>query len=99
MIVRHLAREQITISNSAKTLTAATVTANVEYAEVQVLAQNIRVTFDGSTAPVKDTTGTIWYAEETYRVWGVENCKNLKMIRDAASDATVVVNYWGRPSV
>ena len=98
MIVRHVDREQITVSNAEKTLTAATIVSNVEYAEIQILAQNIRVTFDGSTTPVKDTTGTIWYVGQIYRVWGVTNCKNLKMIRDAASDATIIVDYWGRPN-
>lgn len=98
MLVRHIAREQITVAGTAKTLTAATIVSNVEYAEVQILAQNIRVTFDGSTAPVKDTTGTIWYVGQVKRVWGVHNCKNLKMIRDANTSATIIVDYWGRPS-
>lgn len=98
-VTRHIAREQITVGGTATNLTAATVVSNVEYAEIQVLAQDVRVTFDGSTAPVKDTTGTIWFEEEIYRVWGVENCKNLQFIRDATSDATLIVDYWGRPSV
>lgn len=97
MILRHVAREQITVSDSATTLTAATITVDVLYADIQVLSQNIRVTYDGSTAPVKDTTGTIWYYGNTMRVWGVHSLKDLKMIRDADSDATVVVDYWGRP--
>ena len=104
MIMRHVAREQITVSNAVKTLTVATVVANVVYADIQVLTNDVRVTFDGSTAPVKDTTGTVWFHGEAtyagiYRIWGVHNLKNLIFIRDASADATLIVNYWGRPSV
>jgi len=103
MIMRHIAREQITVSNAVKTLTVATVVGNVIYADIQVLAQDVRVTFDGSTDPVKEATGTIWgafsaYKGGVYRHWGVENLKNLKFINESGSSATLVVDYWGRPS-
>jgi len=103
MIMRHIAREQLTVTNAVKTLTVATIVSNVIYADIQVLTEDVRVTFDGSTAPVKDTTGTIWFHGEAtylgiYRHWGVENLKNLKFIRDAGSDSTLIVDYWGRPS-
>ena len=94
--VSHVSREQIAISSTAKTLTAlsAANTAKHRYTDVQVLTNNIRVTFDGTTAPVGATTGTIWYASKIYRIWGSTNYSNLKMIRDTA-DATVVVDNWG----
>lgn len=101
--MRHVAREQITVSTVVKTLTVATIVSNVTYADIQVQTDDVRVTFDGSTAPVKDTTGTIWFHGEAtyagiYRHWGVENLKNLIFIRDGDADAILVVDYWGRPS-
>ena len=95
MIATHIAREQITVSNSAKTLTAATVTGRVIYAEIQVLGQQVRTTYDGDTAPVAATTGQLWNPGQVWRVWGVHNLKNLQFIREPNSDATLIVNYWG----
>ena len=101
MIVHHIAREQITVSNAVKTLTAAKVDTargdgfyQVAYADFDVQAADVRVTFDGSTAPAASTTGTLWRQGEKYRVWGIENLSNLIFIRDS-SDATLVVDYWG----
>ena len=105
MIVTHIAREQITISSTAKNLDAdgsgtlftAANKSKIRYADVQVLTNNIRVTYDGTTAPVKDTTGTIWYAGQVKRVWGMTLIENVLMIRDADSDAVVVADYFGSP--
>lgn len=103
MLVTEKAREQITVSSTAKTLTTTKFRPTAEnyvavYVDMQVLAHKIRVTFDGATAPVKDTTGKIWYVGQTYRVWGEDNMKTLQMIRDADSDAIVVCDYFGRPN-
>ena len=103
MNVTHIAREQITISSTAKqldndasdTLFTAGFKRRVRYAEVQITTANIRVTHDGSTAPVAATTGTLWYKGQIKRVWGLDNIVALKMIRDTSTDAVVVVNYWG----
>lgn len=99
-IVTFLAREQITVSNTAigadngGTLLTANIKGRLLYANLQVQAQQVRATFDGSTAPVGLTTGELWAPSDIKRIWGLENIENLSMIRDSA-DATVVVTYWG----
>ncbi len=100
MIANHLGREQITVSNAVKTLNAtptlsATAKTAVLYADIQVQANQIRATIDGSTAPVASTTGMLLSPNSSYRIWGLSNIENFKMIRESA-DALIVVNYWGR---
>ena len=97
MLVKHIAREQVTVSNAVKTLTSATITNSVIYADIQVTAYPIRYTIDGSTAPVAATTGKLWTPNSEKRVWGIANLKNLKFIREGDDDATVIVTYWGMP--
>jgi len=94
LAVGHIAREQLTVTNAVKTLTADTITDRVVYGEVQVQAYPVRVTFDGSTAPLAATTGTLWNPNSIHRVWTVAHLKNLKFIRES-SDATLVVDYYG----
>lgn len=103
MIVVHIAREQITISSTAKqldndasdTIFTALNKGRIRYADVQILTANVRVTHDGSTAPVAATTGTLWYVSQVKRIWGIDNIIKLKLIRDTSTDAIVVANYWG----
>ena len=97
MLVRHIAREQVTVSNSATTLTAATITSSVIYADIQVVSYPLRYTIDGSTAPVAATTGKLWNPNSEKRVWGVANLKNLKFIREGDDNSTAIVDYWGMP--
>ena len=100
MIAEHIAREQITVSNTAIGLNAvptmsATVKTAARYADVQVQAYQVRATIDGTAVPVAATTGMLLSPGSTYRIWGLTNIENFSMIRET-SDATVVVNYWGR---
>lgn len=100
MIAIHIGREQITVSNSAKSLNetptlSTTTKMQVIYADLQVQSNQIRATFDGSTAPEASTTGILLNPNSSYRIWGLHNIENFQMIRES-SDATVVVNYWGR---
>ena len=97
MIASHVAREQITIDNTVggKTLTVTNITGRVRYVEIQVLTAQIRVTHDGSTAPVAATTGNLWNPGDIKRVWGPGNLQNLKFIRESTTNATIVVDYWG----
>lgn len=100
MIVTHIAREQITVSNSAIGLddgSSLTVSekSRIRYAEIQVQGYYIRTTFDGSTTPVASTTGQLWSPGDLKRAWGWDNCKNLQCIREGSSDATLIVDYWG----
>lgn len=96
MIATWKAREQKTVSTSAVGITASNVDTETIYAEIQVQAYQVRVTFDGATAPVAATTGTLWNPGDIKRIWGGENVKNLQFIREVSNDATLVVNYWGR---
>lgn len=99
MIVKHIAREQVAVSSSAVTLTAATVLTavggkeRVIYGEIDIQDYNVYITKDGSTTP-SASVGEIWYAGEKYRVWGTKNLTNLKFIR-VSSDAVLEVTYWG----
>jgi len=98
MLVRSVAREQITVSNTVKTLTStyihsATEAYRVYYADIQVLTDAVRVTFDG-TDPEASTTGKLWYPTKIYRVWGEHNLDLIEFIRET-SDATLVVDYYG----
>jgi len=102
MLVSNVDREELTVSNSVVTLTASKFSTNpitgdrdIRYADIYVMGANIRVTNNGSTDPVGGTTGALWYAGGTYRVWGRPSLGNLKMIRDGSTDAEVVVEYWG----
>ena len=97
MTARHIAREQVTVSNAVITLTAATITQRVLYADIQVQDYPVRVTFDGSTDPEASVTGTLWQPGSVHRVWSEVHLENLKFIREDASDALVVVNYYGQP--
>jgi len=102
-ILECVAREEITVSSTAKELTssyyARTPTGgaayDVIYADITVQGANIRTTLDGDTTATTNI-GRIWYAGGTYRVWGNLNLSRLSMIRDDATDAEVVVEYWGR---
>lgn len=98
MIVRLLSREKLTVSTAEKTLTSTYITKDVIYATIQVQKHPIRVTFDGSTTPVADTTGELWSPNSTRAVWGIELLKNISMVKDQATDAVIEVNYWGQPS-
>lgn len=96
MLVTHQAREQVTVAGTATNLTAATITVDTIYADIQVQTAPIRVTFDGSTTPVAATTGTLWNPGSTYRVWGQTILEALKFVADGATSAVVVANYWKR---
>lgn len=103
MNVTHIGRVQHTISGTARRLdndASGTILDRVGkqrvlYAEVQIQDADIRVTHDGSTAPVAATTGTIWYKGQIKRIWGLSNIEALKMIKDTGTDAVVVENFYG----
>lgn len=105
MLVKCLNREDLTVSNSVKSLTSAKYannslngTIDVQYVDITVTLANIRAVYTGVTAdnPVAATTGTTWYVGGTYRVWGRVNMAALRMIRDTATDAAIACEYWGR---
>jgi len=101
MILHHVATEQVTVSNSAKTLTTSKVKTSAQdshyktiYADIDVQDANVYVTFDGSTTP-SASAGEIWYVGDKKRVWGIHNLLNLQFIRTASTNAVLEVNYWG----
>ena len=97
------AREQVTVSSTAIGLTTTNFTRSgksttqpawkTAYAEIQVTGANVRVRFDGTNPTT--SIGRIWYAGDTYRVWGIQNLENINFIRDDATDATLEVDYFG----
>ena len=98
MLVKNVAREQFTVTNAVKKLTStyihdANEVYRVHYADIQVITDAVRVTFDG-TDPEAATTGKLWYPTKTYRVWGEVNMDLIEFIRETA-DATLVVDYFG----
>jgi len=97
-MLKALAREQITVSSTAKTLTATYFASSsyiVHFARIQVLGYQVRATYEG-TAPVASTTGDLLNVGDVIEVWGTEDLKNFKAIRES-SDATLVVTYFGVP--
>ena len=100
MIVTQITREEIDVSTSAigcdngGTLFTEAVKRRLIYANVQVQAQQVRATFDGSTAPVGQDVGEVWNPGDLKRLWGQENIENIQWIRDTA-DAKLEVTYWG----
>ncbi len=100
-VLKAVAREQITVSNAAKTLTTTTVETKqsgtdrqrVVYADIDVQDDDVYVTFDGSTTPAADA-GEIWYQGDKKRAWGIPNLENLQFIR-VTGDAVLEVTYWG----
>ena len=100
MIVKHIAREQITVSDTiigcdnGGTLFTESVRRRMVYADAQVQKAQLRATFD-TTDPVAATTGQLWSAGDIKRIWGITNIENLEMLKESTGDATVVVDYWG----
>jgi hypothetical protein len=90
--------ETITVSTTAKTLTASVYNptdgpkATVAY--VSVNANNLRAWFDG-TAPTT-SAGFVISAGQTFTVCG-QDIPKLQMIRDDASDVEVAVQYFAPP--
>lgn len=62
---------------------------------IQVLAQPIRFTVDG-TDPVAATSGILAAALDVIRIYGADNLQNFQMIRDGATNASVEVHYLVR---
>ena len=93
-----LSRENITVSNAVKTLTAGNLVTKFVYAQVQIQDQSVRLTVDGTDPNPATPLGQEWAAGAVLNVWGHESASNLKMIREGASDAHVEVVYYGEGS-
>jgi hypothetical protein len=100
MIAVHLGREQLTVDATAggvsfTDLSAALRTRYV-MSTVQIQAAQVRMTKDGSTAPVAATTGDLLNPGDTFEVWGITNLENLALIRETATSGLAVIDHWGR---
>jgi hypothetical protein len=85
------AKEMLTISTVAKTLTAATYGTNTR-ARVQCQGADIRYWMTGDT-PDTDT-GFLLYDKGTLELRTTAEVANFKAIRDAGTDAVLAVQYY-----
>lgn len=95
----HLAREQLAVDNTVGgvSFTALSAANRLRYAmsTIQIQTAQVRVTFDGSTAPVAATTGILKNPGDEFEIWGITNMEALKLIRETATSGLAVVNHWG----
>jgi len=99
MNLKAVARETITVADTAKTLTTATyvtTTFQTLFARINVTTAQMRATFDG-TAPVASTTGDLLNPSDTIEVWGTADLGNFKAIREGSTSAVLQVTYFGLP--
>jgi hypothetical protein len=86
------AMEQITVSNSVKTLTSATYgTSNRAFLTLE--DANIRFTYDGVTTPTTAGVGHLLVAGQGFSLEDAFQIKNFKAIRAATTDAKLTVTY------
>jgi len=94
MIYKALDREQLTVSSSVVQLTSSKITPSVTYAFIQVQENVIRVAVDG-TNPAAGGAGLLFYPGDAFEVWGEDDLKNFKTIRETSNDAKIEVIYMG----
>jgi copper(I)-binding protein len=96
----HIAREQLDVDDTSGgvsfTALSAANRAKFFMAAIQIQVAQVRVTFDGSTAPVAATTGTLKNPGDEFEIWGIENFENLKFIEETTTNGIAVMNAWGR---
>lgn len=94
--MRAFAYETLTVSSTAKVLTAATYAPSNEAAAFAAIVnpadQDIRVTLDGTTPTA--SVGIRVAAGDQMLVQGQGNVAGLKMIREDGTDSSVGVQYF-----
>ena len=85
--------EQEAISNTAKDISDLSPVATATHVELQAETNHIRYTMDGSTTPTT-TSGMLLLTTDPPKVFLMEDFRNIKFIRDAASDAVLNVHYF-----
>lgn len=85
------AKEEITVSSTAKTLTSATY-GNYTRALIQCQDANVRYWLDGSTPTT--TSGYVLYRGEYLELHSATELENFKAIRDDSTDAVLAVSYY-----
>ncbi len=101
MIYKNVARESLTVDSTAGgvPLTATKYTSSGQliatYVHCQVQAAAIRVTED-TTAPVAGGPGLLFNPGDIFEIWGADEIKAARFIREGSTSATLEVNYYGR---
>lgn len=94
-------KEQLTVSTSAVSGTASKIDQvdadgpinfKASAATLYVVTNNIYYTFDGTTPSASN--GEIAYAGDRVAIAGYQKVKNLRMLRQSGSDATVNLTYY-----
>ena len=98
MITAELARESITVSTTAIGFTTTNIpptSDKCQYARVQVTAAQIRVRLDGTDPVAATSPGELWNIGDIKEVWGGNDMREFKAIREGSTDAVLNVSYHG----
>lgn len=87
------AYEEISVTDTAKSLTAATYQ-NANRALLTVETANIYFTFDGVTTPTTAGVGQLLYVGQAFPLDGVNIIRNFKVIRATSTNAKIKIHYW-----
>jgi hypothetical protein len=88
----YLSYEQVAVSNAVKDVDDLTVPAEATHAELQADTNAIRYTMDGATAPTT-SSGMLLLTTSDPKLFLIEDIKNIKVIRNGASDGNLNVHY------
>ena len=86
--------EQITVSSTVLDKTSLTIPAKTTHAVMRVSGNHMRYTMDGTTVPTT-TNGMLMSTNDSSALFLVDDLLNIKMIRDGASNATLMIHYVG----
>lgn len=99
MIGKHITREQLSVDDTSGGVSFAALTRAEKdrfvMATIQIQTAQVRVTYDGSTAPVAATTGKLKSQSSEFEIWGLHNFENLKFIRETSTNGLAVAELWG----
>jgi hypothetical protein len=99
MIYQGLARERLTVADTAVGFTAGTYkfepTGKLAiYALCQVVTAPVRVCVKGTA--VASTAGTLFNVGDTFEVWGEEDLSGFNAIRETTTSGALEVTYFGK---
>lgn len=83
-------------AGTLETLGSFTFADDTNYVLIEVQAQPVRITFDGSTAPTASIGFS--YSAGTKELWHVDRAKDAKLIREGGTNAAIELqefNYKG----
>lgn len=88
----YLSYEQVAVSNAVKDVDDLTLPAEATHAELQADTNAIRYTMDGTTDPTT-STGMLLLTTSDPKLFLLEDVKNIKVIRNGASDGKLNIHY------